>query len=273
MDFIQWAQNPWGQEVPLRISWDLFWAALIVGAVFVVGHLIIRPRLLKSAAKEEAPAAPEGVPEKVVRHSMVSRVFHWIMAVSMLVLLVTGFLPQVGIQFSWVTPHWIAGVVLIASILFHMVHASVFQSLRNIWISPGDLREFIQEMRHSMGQKVDSPRKPGKYPADHKMFHHAAVLTGFAVMITGVYMMFRIETPFFTRNPYLMSDSAWGWVYVLHGLGGVGLVFLTISHVYFAILPEKRWITMSMIFGWISRDKYLEHHDPERWQATEGVDK
>jgi hypothetical protein len=52
---------------------------------------------------------------------------------------------------------------------------------------------------------------------------------------------------------------------VLHGLAGVGLIALIMVHVYFGIRPEKRPITKSMIFGWMSRDFYLEEHDPKRW--------
>ena len=51
----------------------------------------------------------------------------------------------------------------------------------------------------------------------------------------------------------------------LHGLSAVGLVGLIMAHVYFAVIPEKRWITLSMIYGWIARRQYLEHHDPDRW--------
>ena len=50
-----------------------------------------------------------------------------------------------------------------------------------------------------------------------------------------------------------------------HGLAGVGLVGLVIAHVYFAVRPEKWWITKSMILGWITRRQYLEHHEPSRW--------
>jgi hypothetical protein len=39
--------------------------------------------------------------------------------------------------------------------------------------------------------------------------------------------------------------------------------------VYFAVRPEKLFITKSMIFGWISREQYLEHHDPRRWPVGE----
>jgi hypothetical protein len=74
-----------------------------------------------------------------------------------------------------------------------------------------------------------------------------------------------VRTPIFTRNPYLFSDFTWGLTYVGHGLAGVGLVGLVIAHVYFAVRPEKWWITKAMIFGWITRRQYLEHHEPSRW--------
>ena len=95
------------------------------------------------------------------------------------------------------------------------------------------------------------------------------MLAGLSVIGTGLFMMKRVRTPFFTRNPYLFSDMTWGWMYVLHGLAGVGFVALVTVHIYFAIRPEKLFITKSMIFGWMSREKYLEHHDPERWRVAE----
>jgi hypothetical protein len=52
---------------------------------------------------------------------------------------------------------------------------------------------------------------------------------------------------------------------VLHGLAGIGFIALVMVHVYMGIRPEKLPITKSMIFGWMSRDFYLEEHDPERW--------
>ena len=53
---------------------------------------------------------------------------------------------------------------------------------------------------------------------------------------------------------------------MLHGLAGVSLIALVVIHVYFAIRPEKREITKSMIFGTMSRDFYLQEHDPARWR-------
>ena len=57
----------------------------------------------------------------------------------MLTLLVTAFLPKVGVQFDWVPIHWIAGLVLTASIIFHIIHASFFMDFWSIWPDKQDL--------------------------------------------------------------------------------------------------------------------------------------
>jgi len=51
------------------------------------------------------------------------------------------------------------------------------------------------------------------------------------------------------------------------------LVGLVIAHIYFAVRPDKWWITKAMLVGWITRRQYLEHHDPQRWAAGPGSSK
>ena len=116
-----------------------------------------------------------------------------------------------------------------------------------------------------MGKSAPPPDKFAKYPLENKLYHGAIVAAGLSAIVTGVFMMFRVRTIFFPRNPYLFGDLTWGMMYVLHGLAGVGLIALIMVHVYFGLRPEKRAITKSMIFGWMSRDFYLEEHDPRRW--------
>ena len=192
------------------------------------------------------------------------------MAASMFVLLFTAFLPIVGIRFPWVTWHWMAGLVLTASILFHIIHASFWLDFWSIWVGPKDIPEFKAEILRELGHDVPGP-KPGKYPLGNRLYHLVIVIAGLAVVATGMVMMVRVRTPFVARNPYLFGDSTWGGIYVTHGLAGVGLVGLVIAHVYFAVRPDKWWITNSMIFGWITRRQYLEQHEPSRW-AVAGAD-
>ena len=268
MDLLTWGRNPWDQPILTHISWDLMWASLFAGVAFLVAHasyMVFSAHRKRSAAETAAlETAYKHLPERIERHTFMARVFHWVMAASMFVLLFTAFLPIAGVQFAWVTWHWMAGLVLTASILFHIVHAIVAMDFWSIWVGPKDLPELKAELLRELGHDVHGP-KPGKYPLGNRLYHMAIVLAGLSVAATGILMMSRVRTPLFTRNPYLLGDTAWGFTYVTHGLAGVGLVGLVIAHVYFALRPEKWWITKSMLLGWITKREYLEHHDPERW--------
>jgi cytochrome b subunit of formate dehydrogenase len=191
------------------------------------------------------------------------------MAIAMIALLVTAFLPKVGVQFAWVTYHWIAGIVLTISVIYHIFHATFVLDFWSIWPDKEDIEDASRRVKRAMGEAAPPPRKFAKYPFENKLYHLVVMLAGLAVIVTGLFMMKRVQTPFFTRNPYLFGDMTWGWMYVLHGLAGVGFVALVTVHIYFAIRPEKLFITKSMIVGWITREQYLEHHDPERWPITE----
>jgi len=213
----------------------------------------------------DSPAAAARIPERVPRHSLTARLFHWIMAASMITLLFTAFLPKMGVLFDWVTYHWIAGSVLTVSILFHIIHASFFMDFWSIWPDRIDLRDASRRIFRFVGKSAPPPDRFAKYPLENKLYHGAIIAAGLSSIVTGVFMMFRVRTIFFPRNPYLFSDMTWGMMYVLHGLAGVGLIALIMVHIYFGLRPEKRAITKSMIFGWMSRDFYLKEHDPVRW--------
>jgi formate dehydrogenase subunit gamma len=270
MDFLTWGRNPWGQQILTHISWDLLWASLFAGVAFLLAHaayMIFSPHHKQPASEVDAlVAANKDLPERIPRHSFMARLFHWVMAASLFVLLFTAFLPIGGIKFAWVTWHWIAGLVLTTSIIYHIIHATFWLDFWSIWVGPKDIPEFKAELLRELGKEVPGP-KAGKYPLANRLYHLAIVVVGLGSVITGILMMTRVRTPFLTRNPYIMSDGAWGWTYVLHGLTGVTLVGLVIAHVYFAVRPDKWWITNGMLFGWINRRSYLEYHDPQRWNV------
>jgi cytochrome b subunit of formate dehydrogenase len=265
----EWATNPWGQNVPIHIAFFLIWIAAIAGLLFFIVHAIY----LRYFAKPEAfagtvsPTLEVLLPRRIPRHTLAARLFHWIMAAAMFTLLFTAFLPKVGVQFDWVTYHWIAGTVLTLSVVFHIIHVTFWLDFWAIWPDQEDLVDAWRRVRRFIGLSAAPPRKFAKYPLENKLYHGAILLTGLSAIETGVFMMSRVRTIFFPRNPYLFSDMTWGLLYVLHGLAGVGLITLVMIHVYFAVRPEKRDITKSMIFGTMRREFYLTHYDPERWQV------
>ncbi len=265
MDFLERAIDPWGQDVPIHIAWFLIQVAAVAGLLFVIVHAIYVRYFAKAADVAASPELMARIPERVPRHSLASRLYHWIMAACMFTLLFTAFLPKLDVQFDWVTIHWSAGAVLTVAVVYHIIQASLWQDFWSIWPDKADLRDAWRRTLRFLGRQVPPPRRFPKYPLENKLYHGAIIVTGLTAIATGVLMMSRVRTIFFARNPYLFSDLTWGFIYVLHGLAGVGLIALVIVHVYFAIRPEKRAITKSMILGWMDRDFYLKHYDQERW--------
>jgi formate dehydrogenase subunit gamma len=191
----------------------------------------------------------------ITRHAPIDRAFHWVTALAVLLLLASAFLPILGLKFPWVPLHWITGVVLTVAVLFHTVRATFFQRLRCMLIWPRHLREFARG------------KKAAKYTLPQKLMH--AVL-GFAVLVatvTGVIMLAKVDTPFWKRDPYLLDASTWGVVYVLHGASALLILVLTMWHIYFSLLPEKRAYLRAMIGGQMTREEAAEFHDPERWSG------
>ena len=279
MDLLRRAVNPWGQDVLIGVSWTLIWAAAVVGILFMVAHSIYvwrggepqRGSTTGGLSGGRASAVDEtgtwqSVPGKVTRHTLASRLFHWTMVASVFALLITAFFPILDVRFDWVPLHYGAGVVLLGAVVYHTVHATFWQGLGSMWIGRADLREAWGMVNEVVGRKPLEIEKAGKYPVDHKTYHHVASIVTVAAIVTGVLMMFRVDTPFWDRSLYLFSDPIWGIIYVIHRVAGIALITLVMTHVYFALRPEKWWITRSMIKGWITRKEFLEHHDPARWR-------
>jgi formate dehydrogenase subunit gamma len=192
--------------------------------------------------------------------------FHWIGAACVLTLLATAFLPIIGVEFGWVTAHWVTGLVLMAAVLFHVVRVLVRGTLGSMWIGRADIVDAVEIAGSALARKLPS-RRPGKYSVAQKFIHHAFAVVVLATLITGGLMLARIDTPWWQRNPYLLPDATWGIVYVAHGLAALLLVTMIMLHVYFALRPEKLKFTRAMIRGWITRQEFDEHHDPKRWQV------
>jgi formate dehydrogenase subunit gamma len=193
---------------------------------------------------------------RVVRHAGVDRLFHWLTALSMFVLLGTSLLPVVGVRFAWVEIHWIAGLVLCALLLFHIVRALLVQSLRVILPRPRDMGEL-------------SGQRAGKYTLAQKLMHLAVSVALVTAAITGVLLMIKSGTPLFERDPYRFSLTTWGVLTVLHDASAFLSLFLVMMHVYFSLRPEKFMYLRAMVLGWVTRDEMRRHHDPEKVASDE----
>jgi cytochrome b subunit of formate dehydrogenase len=193
--------------------------------------------------------------DRVQRHKLIDRAYHWLMAACMLILLATAFLPILGIKFEWVGIHWVTGLVLTVIVLIHIIRASFFQSF---WSMVPD----SQDLAHPFA-------KSGKYSVAQKLYHLAIAVLILAAIGSGLLMWRKVDTPFWQRDPYWLSTESWGVVYAIHGLAGMALVTMIIIHVYFALRPDEWHLTRSMLRGWISPKEYTDHFDPRRWQPKD----
>jgi formate dehydrogenase subunit gamma len=209
------------------------------------------------------------VPSRVTRHLLIDRVYHWLMAACVLTLLATAFLPIIGYKFEWLGLHWTTGVALSALVLIHVVRAVIWQDFWAMVIDGADLRNAGQHLAQALGRKGAAPGKPGKYNVLQKLYHAGIAVLLLSIVATGLLMLLKIDTPLWRRNPYLLADYQWGWIYVVHGLAAMALITMVMIHVYFALRPDEWRLTRSMFRGWISRGEFDEHHDKARWAADE----
>ncbi|MEE2746132.1 MAG: cytochrome b/b6 domain-containing protein [Pseudomonadota bacterium] len=178
-------------------------------------------------------------PEEI-RHRFSDRLFHWVMAALVLILLGSAFLPILGIHFNWVPIHWISGILLILAIIFHLYRSLFVHGLMVMMPTKDQLLAGISQKEFN---------DPNKYDLNQKLYHWGMAFTVIVLLVTGALMMVKIDTPFWRRDPSILTDSSWGLVYAMHGIASLLIIFFLILHVYFAFLPEHRDLLISMVFG------------------------
>ena len=178
-----------------------------------------------------------------VRHQWPDRAFHWLMAVLVVVLLGTAFFPVLGVAFNWVPIHWMAGVLLILAVLFHLYRVFFVHGVSAMTPARGDLRA-------ALGREVSD----AKYDLGQKLYHWSIAFVVIVLAATGAAMLARIDTPLWNRDPSILSEQVWGLVYSLHGATAMLLIFFFILHVYFAFLPEHRRLLIAMAVGGSGRE-------------------
>lgn len=207
--------------------------------------------------------------DRVKRHASVDRIYHWLTAASVLVLMGTAFLPIIGWKFEWLSLHWTTGVVLTFLVLFHIVRALIWQDWRAMVVDMTDIRNGWRSLTHAVRRGGAAPGKPGKYKLLQKLYHLAVAVLVLSIVVSGLLMLLKIDTPLWRRNPYWFAADTWGTIYSIHDFAAMAMITLVMIHIYFALRPEEWWLTRSMFRGWISRAEYFDHCDSKRWVVSD----
>jgi formate dehydrogenase gamma subunit len=215
-------------------------------------------------------------PVCVVRMSLMFRIQHILLMVTLLVLAMTGFalmyhenwlgrtLIQLegGVLFRGFV-HRAAAVFLLAQMVFHAYYMLFSgegkRELREVMLRRQDFDDFLQAIRYNLGTVTEYPRF-GKYGYKEKFQYWGATGGIFLISISGVFLW--AETFSMTYLPKLFLDLA----LVVHGYQGLlAFVILLFWHMYNehlhpSVFPmNKSWLTGKVEAEWIRQEHPLEY--------------
>lgn len=283
-----------GQEVVVGLSWDVLLLFTAFAFFVFLVHFVVRDvaNPVDHTVTEDEPTKDEVVEslreqgvEEVERFTATQRASHWIMAVSVFVLMLSGFLmmnPDVTIRafvgVSWLDLHVLFSLVLIGYVVFHVGHVAYKGTWKAMWIGRREVEDLIVRGKNLVGVVDEYPRQ-FEYPSAQKFLHLGVTVSTLAIVGTGLVILRRVDVPVLwdaTREfsvlgvhfSHATGEPGWGlvtWSFVFHDLFAILLVGLVLGHVYFAIRPDEWGITRSMVTGHVTVDTYAEKYSPNSW--------
>lgn len=202
---------------------------------------------------------------KILRQSRANRFVHWTIALSVLLLIITGLgqlplytrynvtkLPGaewLGNYFITVNLHYLGALGLLFAAFFHIVYAFIRREF-DIFPRKGDMKESYQIIKAMLTKGKEPPSD--KYLAEQRI----------AYLFIGVSLLLLIVTGFiktFKNVPGIeISHSFMYWNTALHNLGTGLIIFGIIGHLAAFLLKENRPLLPGMFTGLINRE-YVKH--------------
>jgi len=204
----------------------------------------------------------------VVRHSVLVQIQHWLIAISGLVLLFTGF-GQMPVYkrymlykvpgFSWTTNfilqynlHMVAALVFTFAAVFHLVYHHI-EGGRSIMPRRGDVKESFEIIKAMLTGKEEPPSR--KFLAEQRL---AYAFIGFSIVLLIATGMLKFMDNLPTVS---LSFPVVFWNTMLHNIGTMLFLFGFIAHIGAFILKANWPLFRSMFNGKVSL-KYAEHRHP-----------
>lgn len=287
-----------GSEVIVGLSWDALLVIGLIATLTFLGHYILRELLNPtnhtdsegpSKAEVEQSLEAQGV-DDINRFSLAQRASHWVMAVAIFALMLSGFIimnnevtVKIVAGLSWLTIHIISSLVLIGYVAFHLAHVASKGTWGKMWVGRKEAKDLVVRFKNLIGLTEEYPRQ-FEYPSAQKLLHWGVTGATLGVIVTGLVLWRRIETlalwestrefTFLGVTFGLGTADAPGlvsWSFVFHDFFAAGMLALVMGHIYFALRPNEWEITKSMITGRVTVEEYAEKYNPTSWQV--GADK
>ena len=203
----------------------------------------------------------------VVRHSLVELVEHWAIALSGLLLLVTGIfeLPMASRYYITSVPglawsgdfikslyiHYAASVVFIAAAVFHLLYHGILGE-RGMIPRAGDLKSSIEVMKSFFGKGEEPPFS--KYLPEQRLAYAGMVVIIAMLILSGLVKTY--------KNIYApdMSLILVLWATWIHNVFFVLFILAFVAHIGALVLKPNRPMVRGIFTGTVALDYARRRH-------------
>lgn len=203
--------------------------------------------------------------DKIRRHSRVVMINHWLVAISGLFLLFSGFgqLPMYKRYnvlkipgLSWagdfeltLVMHLIAAVVFGGAVLFHIVYHFRRKEFAAV-PKKGDLKESAQIMKAMVTGGEEPPQ--GKFLAEQRLAYAAIGIVSLVLLLTGLIKIYK-NFGAITINPFISEINT-----LIHTMAGMFFLLLFLAHLGAFVIKANWPLIPTMFTGRVKKD-YVEH--------------
>lgn len=204
---------------------------------------------------------------KILRHSVSNRIVHWLTAISIIMLIVTGLgqLPLYSRYIivnipgtSWLKSyeatlwlHYIFAVVLMFILSYHLVYHLIRREF-DIWPKRGDVKKSWQIMKAMLLKREEPPCD--KYLPEQRLTYLYFFVSLLLIVVTGMLKVIKNVAGISPDNAFFF------WTAQLHNLGTVMVVFGVIAHLGAFAFKINRKLLPGMFTGYVDLEYAKRRH-------------
>lgn len=202
---------------------------------------------------------------KVLRQSVSNRIVHWVTALTIFSLIISGFgqMPMykrynivkipgaewLGDYSATLVMHYIGAIILVF-ILFYHIFVHLIQKQFDILPKRGDVKASVKIIK-AMITKGEEP--PGeKYLAEQRLAYFAFAVTLFIIVMTGFIKVAK------NVSAIPISNTVMTYAAHIHNFATVFLILLIIAHLAAFIFKVNRQLIPGMFTGYVNKE-YAKH--------------
>ena len=179
---------------------------------------------------------------KILRHTLLTRIEHWGIAL-------TGGLLYGTHEMSNKTLHIAVGLLFIFFILLHIVRRILtgFDAMMKL----SDIKEGIRVIKSFFIKNVELEPQ-GKFLPEQRVVYTLCGIVCIFVAISGILNILYYYEPLVRNNLVILT------FWYIHHITAAMFVIFFILHIFFLILPSNRYLIISMFTGYLD-EKYVKN--------------